>query len=243
MSLASGTFTGVGVGPGAPDLLTLRAVRAIAAADLLVYIQNPEGFSLGRHIAREALAMPERNPQQCELPIPLNMSKDRKQINLQYDRAAEQISEHLGQGGNAVFLCEGDPLFFGSFIYMQSRLQERFPCSIIPGVTSVSAASAAVGIPLTLIDENLAVLSARTTDQAIGDALTRFHSVALLKAGPQLPRLLSLLEASGRLGDGVYLERIGHDDQRIVHDLGSLSGTTGPYFSLLLITRRERPLR
>ncbi|WP_426416906.1 precorrin-2 C(20)-methyltransferase [Aestuariirhabdus sp. LZHN29] len=243
MASGKGVFIGVGVGPGAPDLLTLRAVRAIASAELLIYIQNPQGFSLSRHIAREALALPERNPQQRELPIVLNMSKDRQLINQQYDRAAQQIKDHLGEGYNAVFLCEGDPLFFGSFIYLQSRLQLTHRCEVIPGITSVNAASAASGTPLALIDENLAVLSSRSTDREIEDALASFHSVALLKAGPQLPRLINLLERTGRTDDGIYLERIGHEDQRIEKNLRHMADTTGPYFSLLLITRPERPLR
>ncbi|MCL6417091.1 precorrin-2 C(20)-methyltransferase [Aestuariirhabdus sp. Z084] len=243
MTKVRGTFWGVGVGPGAPDLLTLRAARAIASADLLIYIQNPRGFSLGRHIAREALALPERNPNQAELPIVLNMSKDRTLINEQYDQAADTISQHLSQNLTAVFLCEGDPLFFGSFIYLQNRLQKKHRCRVVPGITSINAASAETGIPLTLIDESLAVLSSRSSDNEIEQALQQFHSLALLKAGPHLPRLLELLEKKGRLADGVYLERIGHDDQHIEYDLTKLQGHIGPYFSLLLVTRQERPLR
>ncbi len=238
-----GTLWGVGVGPGAPDLLTLRAVNKIASADLVAYVQNAQGFSLSRHIARQVFENSSRNPDQQELSITLNMSKDRQLINSRYDQAAKEMAEFLATGKVVVFLCEGDPLFFGSFIYLQDRLQEHYPCQVVPGISSLNCASAESGVPLTLLDENLAVVSSRSSDQDILNALEKFHSVAILKAGPALSRLLQLLEQAGRFEESIYLERLSHDDQKIVTDLSLLVGNTGPYFSLLLTTRKERPLR
>lgn len=233
-----GTFTGVGVGPGDPDLITLKALRAIRAADVICYIANDKGESQARHIAREALE--ETNSEQQEIPVCMPMCNDRNIANGVYDKAAADIREHLQQDRNVAFICEGDPLFFGSFTYLLERLQDEFSCQVIPGISSINSASAALRHPLTMLKESLAVMSGRHSDEQLREALLQHDSVVIMKAGCARPRILSLLKETDRWGEACYLENIGRPGEVIFDDMAELADEAGPYFSLFIITRAER---
>ena len=240
-SIQAGVFYGVGVGPGDPELLTFKAARLIQSADLVVFLENTAGNSQARNIA--ALALKDAQSQQKELPITMPMQEDRVLANKAYDRAAEMISDALDTQLSVVFLCEGDPLFFGSFSYLLMRLKASYPCKVVPGICSVNAASAALNLPLTLLNESLAVVSARNSDEEILRACNNFDSLLILKAGRSRPRLLKLLTQSGRSHDAKYLEYIGRDNQKIASDVEQLDDEAGPYFSLFVITpdRKNAP--
>ncbi len=228
---------GLGLGPGDPELLTLKTARLIRNADVVCYIINAKGFSLGASIAKEQLE--QAKPTQQHLPLPLEMNKDRYLINQQYDAIAEQIKTHLANGKNVAFLCEGDPFFFGSFIYLFERISPEYQVEVIPGVTSINAASAATRRPLTLLSESMAVLSGRSSDQEIRNALDKFDSVVLLKVASQRERLLRLIKAAGRSEQACYIEKASMPEQAITWSIDELSGP-GPYFSLLLITNKRQ---
>jgi precorrin-2/cobalt-factor-2 C20-methyltransferase len=235
----AGTFYGAGVGPGDPLLLTLKAHQLIQTADIVSYIANTEGHSQARDIAQFSLQA--RTTPVIELPVPMPMSTDRTQANAAYDAAAEQLREHLQAGKSVVFLCEGDPLFFGSFSYLLQRLSDDFACQVVPGISSVNASASALQQPLTLLQESFVVVSGRHSDQQIESALKQHDSVVIMKAGRARPRILALLRQTGRWRDGNYLEYIGRDNQRVVKDLDLLPDEEGPYFSLFVILREERP--
>jgi len=232
--MTQGIFYGVGVGPGDPELLTLKAVRLIQSADLLCYLCNEAGESQAKTIAR--LALVQLNPSQRELPLPVPMSLQREAANDVYDRGAEQIAAALQAGQQVVFLCEGDPLFFGSFSYLLERLQGEFECRAVAGVSSPQAAAAALCLPLTQQSQSLAVVSGVQSDEALLEALENHDSVVILKA-VQRQRILGLLRQSGRFEQAVYLERIGREDQRIVRNLHRLEAGAGIYFSLFVVRR------
>ncbi|MBL4827825.1 MAG: precorrin-2 C(20)-methyltransferase [Spongiibacteraceae bacterium] len=231
-------FYGVGVGPGDPELITLKALRAIQQADAVIYLTNNEGVSYARNVVSDHLA--DTQSGQIEYPIIIPMNLDRREANKAYDAAAQVISTCLDTGKSVVFLCEGDPLFFASFAYLLERLGDKYPCKTIPGICSINAASAAIQSPLVMLSESLAVISARHSDKKILNTLEHYDSVVILKVGAARERLLNLINKSGRAGDAQYLEYISGKKQKIVKNIFDLSPESGPYFSLFLLTRAQR---
>ena len=205
---------------------------------MVSYLANPEGESQARHIAREAFA--QVNKEQLHIAIEMPMSTDRTLANAAYDEGAAQIAEQLNAGKDVVFLCEGDPLFFGSFSYLLERLQDQHVTEVVPGVSSVHAAAAALQLPLTLQRESFAVISGRHSDQQIRTALKEHDSLVIMKAGLARLRILALLSETGRTEHANYLEYISRDNQLIERDVKSLAQEAGPYFSLFVITKDRR---
>lgn len=228
------TFIGVGVGPGDPELMTLKAARYIEQADVISYIVNDKGVSQAKTIAAEALL---RCKSTQEIPVVMPMSEDRRIANKVYDAAAARIGQAVEAGLTVVFLCEGDPLFFGSFAYLLERLQSQVTCEVVPGISSVHAASSALQLPLTVQKESFAVISGRHSQQKIIDTLNNHDSVVILKAGRSRQYILDAISAANRTDDASYLEYISRDNQKIQRDIRTLENEAGPYFSLFVITK------
>ncbi|MGB0732663.1 MAG: SAM-dependent methyltransferase, partial [Pontibacterium sp.] len=205
---------------------------------VISFLVNDRGESQAKHIARQAVQSAPKSAK--EIPIYMPMLTERGKANQAYDQGASEIRTVLEQGKDVLFLCEGDPLFFGSFSYLLERLENAFTCEVIPGITSVNAASATLVSPLTMLKESFAVINGRHTDEQILAALNHHDSVVIMKAGQARPRLLKLLAQSGRSGDAQYLEYIGRENQQIVTDVDKLDAVAGPYFSLFVITRSAR---
>jgi len=243
MKAIHGTFFGVGVGPGDPELITLKAARLIQSADVICYLVNAQGDSQALNIAKVLIkgAAQDYGHRPEMLPIEMPMSRDSSVGTAVYKDAAITISQYLSDGSDVVFLCEGDPLFFGSFAYLLERIQQDFECAVVPGITSPQSASAALNLPLTMLKESYAVISGRHSDEKIISTLNAFDTVVIMKAGSARPRLLSLLQQTERFDDARYLEFIGRKNQLIVDDLSALDAQNeGPYFSLFVVTRPER---
>jgi precorrin-2/cobalt-factor-2 C20-methyltransferase len=239
-SKLKGRFVGVGVGPGDPELITIKSARVIKSAHVICYLANEQGHSQAKTIAQECM---NDNPSDYkELAICVPMSTQRTLINDAYNKAAEQIKTHIEQGSCVVFLCEGDPLFYGSFIYLLERLQHQYPCEIIPGISSIHAASSQLKIPLTSLKESFAVVSGRHSEEYIIDTLRHYDTVVVIKAGRARARIISALKESGRFEDAHYLEYIGRDNERVISDISQLKEEVGPYFSLFLVVRAGRNL-
>ncbi len=237
MTDVTGQFICVGVGPGDPDLITLKAAKYIEQADVISYIANEQGHSQAKFIARDVL---KHSEQQEHIPVIMPMCDDRTIANQVYDEAALTIKIAVESGKRVVFLCEGDPLFFGSFTYLLERLQKCVTCEVVPGISSVHAASAALKLPLTLLKESFAVVSGRHSLEKIQDTLIHYDSVVIMKAGKSRERILKALVATQRSDDAQYLEYIGRENEAIYSDVGRLSNEVGPYFSLFVVTRKER---
>jgi len=240
----SGIFYGVGVGPGDPLLITLKAHHLIQSADVICYLANETGAkgaigtSQARDIAQHSIA--SRKEPAMEIAIPMPMSTDRMAANAAYDLGAKKISEHIKLGNSVVFLCEGDPLFFGSFSYLLERLSDTHECLVVPGISSVNGAASALQQPLTLLQESFVVMSGRHTDAQLEQALISHDSVVIMKAGRARPRILAMLNKTGRIADANYLAYIGRDNEEILTDVAQLANTAGPYFSLFVILKQER---
>ncbi|MCM2130478.1 precorrin-2 C(20)-methyltransferase [Larsenimonas rhizosphaerae] len=233
----SATFYGIGVGPGDPELMTLKAHRVLQRVDVVCYITNAKGYSLAADIARDSLPATRR---QRHLTVQIDMSHDRTTIDIIYERTAGEIRRALENGQDVAFLCEGDPLFFGSFAYLLARLADDFPCETIPGISSLHAASAATGLPLTMLGEHLAIISARDDDDRLRQALDTFDTLVIMKGGRKRHTITAAIAAAGRLNEGYYLEHLSTPRQALYPDLTRLPEGPGPYFSLFVVSRRHR---
>ena len=208
-------------------------MRILQSVPVVAYPATPQGSAQARDIAAQWL-----NGQR-EIPIAMPCMLDRGPVNEGYDEAAIAIAEELSAGRDVAVLCEGDPLFYGSFSYLLQRLGDRFPCVVIPGINSVSAAAAAAAIPLITGEQRLTVIPATAGDEVLRRTLLDSDSVAILKPGRHRPRLLDLLRETGRADDVIYIEQASRTGQRIIESFDEIPATPGPYFALFLVVRAE----
>lgn len=229
----TGRLIGVGVGPGAPDLLTLRAARLIEAAQVLAYPTLAGAPSMARGIVAHLVGRPE------EVAVDLPMTPARAPAQAAYDRGAERLAVHLAAGRDVVLLCEGDPMFYGSFMYLRARLAPRFAVEAVPGVTSVSAAAALAGVPLGARAGRLGVLPAPLPDEALRSGILQHETTAILKLGRHFARVRDLLADMGLTERATYVAHATLPAQAVLPLREAPA--TAPYFSLLLVAREADP--
>ncbi|MCM0022045.1 MAG: precorrin-2 C(20)-methyltransferase [Tagaea sp.] len=233
----SGTLFGIGVGPGDPDLLTVKAVKTIAACAVLAYPAPETGESLARRIAA-----PHVPAGKIELPIRLPIEIDRHPAQDAYDAGAEAVARELAAGHDVALLCLGDPLFYGSFMYLHARLAERHRVLVVPGVTSFAASAALAGYAVAARDDSLAVVPATLPDAEIVRRIAAHQSLVFLKLGRHFARLKALLAREDLIGQALYVERAGQAGERRL-PLRDASFDAAPYFSLVLVHRRGQAWR
>lgn len=230
----TGRLIGVGLGPGDPDLMTLKAARAIAAAPVVAYPALPGTDSFARRIAADLIA-----PSAHEIVIEVPMTKAREPAQTAYDLGADRIANALEAGQDVAVLCEGDPFFYGSFMYLHARLADRFETIVIPGITSVSAASAALGQPLVARNDTLAVLAGPMASAEMADRIKAAEAVAILKVGRHAGRIRDVLNTLGLLEKARYIERATLAEERILPL--SKAPDPAPYFSMILVAKGSDP--
>ncbi len=228
----SGTIFGLGVGPGDPELVTLKAMRIAQTVPVLAYPAPESGESLARKIMA-----PHLHGTRLEIAIRMPIGGDRFPVNAVYDEAADTIAAHAAAGRDVAILCLGDPFFYGSFMYLFARLAERARVEIVPGVTSVSAASAALGFPIASRQDVFSIIPALLDDATIAKRLAECDSAAILKLGRHFGRVRALLDRLGLAAQARYVERASFADERIVA-LPEVDAAQAPYFSLILIHHR-----
>jgi precorrin-2/cobalt-factor-2 C20-methyltransferase len=233
----SGTLYGIGVGPGDPDLLTIKAAKTIAACAVLAYPAPETGESLARRIAA-----PHVPPGKKELPIRLPIEIDRHPAQDAYDLGAQALARELDAGKDVALLCLGDPLFYGSFMYLHARLAERHRVIVIPGVTSFAASAALAGYAVAARADSLAVVPATLPDSEIERRIAAHDSLVFLKLGRHFARLKALLARANLIEHALYVERAGQAGERrlALHDAHF---DAAPYFSLVLLHRRGQAWR
>ncbi len=188
----TGTLYGLGVGPGDPELITLKALRILRAAPVIAYPAPDDGDSLARSIVAEHLP-----GGQTEVPIRMPILTDRFPAQDVYDGAAEEIGGHLDDGRDVAVVCEGDPFFYGSFMYLFARLVERFPVEVVPGVSSLTACSAVLGAPLAAQNDVLAVLPAPLAVEELARRLSEVDAAAIIKIGRHFAKVRDVLCTMG----------------------------------------------
>jgi cobalt-precorrin 5A hydrolase/precorrin-3B C17-methyltransferase len=230
----TGTLYGLGVGPGDPDLMTIKARNVLARVPVVAYPAPEGGSSLVR-----AIAAPYVPAGRTEIVISTPMSAERFPAREVYDHYAGLIAGHLDAGADVAVLCEGDPFFYGSFMYIFERLADRYPAEVVPGVSSLTAAAAAARTPLVERDDCLAVVPATLPETVLEARLVQAEAAAVFKVGRHLDKVRRVLDRLGLEGDAVYVERATMAEQRVVSLVG-LDAATAPYFSTVLVRRRRR---
>jgi precorrin-2 C20-methyltransferase/precorrin-3B C17-methyltransferase len=241
---ATGRLFGVGVGPGDPELMTLKARRLIEAAHVVAY----PGARHGRSVAR-AVAEPYLRPGQIELPMTYPVTTEESShpggyeadLGEFYDRCAEAVAEHLDAGRDVAILCVGDPFFYGSYMYLHERLAHCYETEVVPGVTSVSAASAVAGTPLVRRDDVLTVLPGTLPAEVLAARLQTADAAAVIKLGRTFAGVRQALERAGLTDRAVYVERATLPTQR-VEPLVEVDGKV-PYMSLVFVPARKAERR
>ncbi|MGH6900416.1 MAG: precorrin-2 C(20)-methyltransferase [Geminicoccaceae bacterium] len=224
-----GRLFGVGVGPGDPELLTLKAVRVLQESPVVAYVSAGGRPSIARQIAAPHLA-----PGRAELNLALPMQPVPELAQAAYDEGASRIGTELEQGRDVAVLCEGDPFMYGSFAQLFDRLGERYPTEVVPGVVSFTAAAAAARRPLVSRDQAMVVLPATLPRDALVSQLGRADAAAILKLGRHLAKVREVLVELGLLERALYVEHASGARERVVR-LVDLAADEAPYFSLLLL--------
>ena len=240
----SGRLYGVGTGPGDPELLTLKAVRALREADVLAHFAKAGNPSHSRTIAEHHLRagvveLPLAYPVTTELPKCSAGYRDA--IDNFYAWAADEIAMHLEAGRVVAVICEGDPLFYGSYMHLHARLAPRFATEVIAGVTGMSGCWSAAGMPIAQGDDVLTVLPATLPEAELVRRLSDANAAVVMKVGRHLPKLRRALERSGRLKCAIYVERGTMPAEKMI-PLTSKADDDAPYFAVVLVPGwQQRP--
>ncbi|MDD7939899.1 precorrin-2 C(20)-methyltransferase [Actinomycetospora lutea] len=232
----TGTLYGVGVGPGDPSLMTVRAVDLVRGADVVAYHCARHGRSNARAIVAAYLG--EQVEEQLTYPVTTEETDDYQgRLDAFYAEAAARLAAHLDAGRDVVVIAEGDPFFYGSYMHLHKRLADRYPTEVVPGVTSVAAAAAALGRPLVERDEVLTVLPGTLPPDELAARLAATDAAAVMKLGRTFTGVRAALATSGRLDEAHYVERASTADQRTA-PLADVDPASVPYFSVGLVPSR-----
>ncbi|MFT4010683.1 MAG: precorrin-2 C(20)-methyltransferase [Nocardioidaceae bacterium] len=232
-----GRFSGVGVGPGDPELITRKAARLIASADVVAYHAGAGKESNARRIAEELF--PERVVEE-QLTYPVTTGTTDHPGGYAgaladfYEESARRLATHLDAGRDVVLLAEGDPLFYGSFMYMHDRLAERYETEIVPGVPAFLAATATAASPLVRQTDVLTVLPGTLPEPELARRLADTDGAIIMKLGRTFPAVRRALAAAGRLDHALYVERASMPEQRWL-PVAEVEADSVPYFSLIVV--------
>lgn len=236
-----GTLYGVGAGPGAPDLLTLRAAEILRRVPVLALPRSSDyGSSQAYQIIKSTVGA---SADQERLFLTFPMRKEPERLKPAWDKAFDAIGARLASGKDVAFVTEGDPSLFSTFIYLQKEAARRWPevkVEVVPGVTSVTAVPAVTGIPLADGQERIAILPGTAGLHDLDAVLELFDTVVLMKIGPELPRIIAALERRGLLERAVYVSRATMREQRIVRDVRQVDAERGDCFAMVVIAKKTR---
>jgi precorrin-2/cobalt-factor-2 C20-methyltransferase len=242
--MSAARLIGVGVGPGDPELMTLKAIRVLAEAEVIAHFAKAGNASHARttaaqHIRAGIIELPLHYPVTTELPKCNNGY--REAICDFYDRSAAKIAAYLDSGLTVAVICEGDPLFYGSYMHLHARLAARFPTEIVAGVSGMSGCWSAAGTPIAQGDDVFTVLPATLPEGELARRLRGADAAAVIKVGRHLPKLRRALATSGRLARAVYVERGTMADAKML-PLADKPDDDAPYFAVVLVPGwEERP--
>jgi precorrin-2/cobalt-factor-2 C20-methyltransferase len=224
----TGKLYGLGLGPGDPELLTLKAYRILQAVPVVAYPASPDGRCISRSIVAEYL-----KPEQIEIPMVLPFKLEQSSQPY-YDKMAEDLAAHLSAGRDVAVLCEGDPFFFGTFMYTFNRLSQRFATEVVPGVSSVMASAGMLGTPLTYRNDVFMALMGTLPAEIIADRLQRADAAVIMKLGHNFSKVVGVLKELGLFDRALYIERATTNRQNIV-PIQDVDPAQVPYFAMIVI--------
>jgi precorrin-2/cobalt-factor-2 C20-methyltransferase len=228
----TGRLYGLGLGPGDPELVTLKALRLLRAVPVIAYPAPDQGESFALSIVAPWLERPQR-----EIAVRFPMQPGPPPLSV-YREAADRLAAALDGGSDVAYLCQGDPLFYGSFAGILAALPARFAVTIVPGVSSLTACAAAAGAPLCRGDGTLAVIPATLPEGALSARLETGDAAAVIKLGRHFAKLRHVLERLGRLDDALYIERASLPNEYIA-PLAAVDPARVPYFATALVRGRQ----
>ncbi len=238
----SGIFHVVGLGPGDPELMTVKAARIIAAAPVVAYFAKRGRTGHARTIAAAHIGA-DAEEIRFEYPFTTEIALDdpryRAEIVGFYDECAARLGARLEAGRDAVLLCEGDPFFYGSSMYLYDRLSPAFPSEVVPGVSAMSGCWTRAGTPIAHGDDVLTVLPGTLDEDGLTARLQRSDASVIMKIGRNLPKIRAALDRAGLADRAIYIERGTMANERIVM-LSERDESPAPYFSLVLVPGRQR---
>ena len=234
MTVKRGKLIGIGTGPGDPELVTRKAWRLVSEAKVVAYPAPDQGDSFSRQIMADAI-----RDDAIEIPIIIPMVSGRAPAQAIYDQAAEDLLIHLNAGYDVAVLCEGDPLFYGSFMYLLARLRDEVEVEMIAGVSSLVASASAAIRPLAARLDVLSVLAAPLDNDRLRDAIATSESVVIIKLGRHLERLRGLIADLNLLDNAIYISHatLPHQQVMPLQD----APDDAPYFSMILIYKGSDP--
>jgi precorrin-2/cobalt-factor-2 C20-methyltransferase len=233
----SGRLIGIGVGPGDPELMTLKAARALAEADLVVHFAKTGATSHARAIAAGHL---RAGTPELSLFYPMTSEQPRNGIVYRvalrefYDTAAATLAAQLDAGRAVAVICEGDPMFYGSYMHLHVRLAPRYPTQVIAGVTGMSGCWSAAGAPIAQGDDVFMVLPATLPELELQRRLKEADAAVVMKLGRHLPKIRRTLARVGRLERAIYVER-GSTTAAVMMRLADKPDDAAPYFAIVLV--------
>ena len=231
-----GKLIGVGTGPGDPELLTLKAARAIGQADVVAWFAKQGNASNARAIVADLIT--DQIEEQLGYPVTTEIDRRHEDYKAAtsafYAEAAARIAAHLDAGRNVAVLSEGDPLFYGSYMHIHVRLAARYDTEVIPGVTAMSGCWSAAGLPLVQGDDILSVLPGTLDEIDLRDRLNGTDGAVIMKVGRNLPKIRRAIEAAGRLDSAVYVERGTMANGHSIR-LADKMDDVAPYFAIVLV--------
>ena len=233
MTKANGKLYGLGIGPGDPELITLKAYRILQSVPVIAYPAMENGKVLARAIVADYL-----RPEQIEIPMPLPFSPTRSSQPY-YDIAAEKIAAHLSQGQDVAVLCEGEPFLYGTFMYLFNRLSGTFTTEVVPGISSTMASAAALGVPLTYRNDVLSIMPATLDAEVLHDRLAVVDAAVIIKLGRHFAKVRDVLIELGQFDRALYIERATMPNQRI-RAIADVDPAEVPYWALIMIPSQQK---
>ena len=240
----TGKLLGIGVGPGDPELMTLKAVRALGEADVVAHFAKAGNPSHSRtiaaaHLRNDVIELPLLYPVTTEQPKCSDGYRDA--IGRFYDDAAGGLAAHLEAGRVVAVICEGDPMFYGSYMHLHARLAARFATEIVPGVSGMAGCWSAAATPIAQGDDVFTVLPATLPEAELARRLSDADAAVVMKVGRHLPKLRRALASSGRLPRAIYVERGTMAGAKMI-PLAAKPDDDAPYFAVVLVPGwKERP--